>query len=108
MEEEELPLLYPHSCITSLLLSAAAAAAHGSFFLPLLLLLLVLVLVLALFIVEMGGTNIPISVPNPSINGRQLAMIQPISNPPFQPLFKPCLHLIKARIVGVRLHTQQL
>jgi hypothetical protein len=76
MEEEELPVLYPHSCITSLLLSAAAAAAaHGSFFLPLLLLLLVLVLVLALFIVEMGGTNIPISVPNPSINGRQLAMI---------------------------------
>jgi hypothetical protein len=72
MEEEELPLLYPHSCITSLLLYATAAAAHGSFFL---LLLLVLVLVLALFIVEMGGTNIPISVPNPSINGRQLAMI---------------------------------
>jgi hypothetical protein len=70
MEEEELPLLYPHSCITSLLLSAAAAATHGSFFLPLLLLL-----VLALFIVEMGGTDIPISVPNPSINGRQLAMI---------------------------------
>jgi hypothetical protein len=72
MEEEELPLLYPHSCITSLLLAAAAAAAHGSFFL---LLLQVLVLALALFIVEMGGTNIPISVPNPSINGRQLAMI---------------------------------
>jgi hypothetical protein len=23
----------------------------------------------------MGGTDIPISVPNPSINGRQLAMI---------------------------------
>jgi hypothetical protein len=73
MEEEEQPLLYPNSCITSLLLAAAAAAAaHGSFFL---LLLQVLVLALALFIVEMGGTNIPISVPNPSINGRQLAMI---------------------------------
>jgi len=72
MEEEEQPLLYPNSCITSLLLAAAAAAAHGSFFL---LLLQVLVLALALFIVEMGGTNIRISVPNPSINGRQLAMI---------------------------------
>jgi hypothetical protein len=72
MEEEEQPLLYPNSCITSLLLAAAAAAVHGSFFL---LLLQVLVLALALFIVEMGGTNIPISVPNPSINGRQLAMI---------------------------------